>query len=174
MQAQRFAARWSPSVWIVTSIVILLPVFVMAVLMGTTSHNSQAAEAWPVVACVLVLTVILCAAVLFAPLGYAVMPQGVLIRRMGRSVAIGFEQIADARCIDSKEIGFALRIFGSGGFFGWFGRFYGSRLGWFTAYSTNVQNLVVITLTDGAKILISPEPAALFVQAVEEGRRGSR
>jgi len=173
MQAQRFAARWSPSVWIITLAVIVLVVFVMGGMIRTAKQNPDTVEAWLLVAGALVLPIVLCVAVLFAPLAYGVVPEGIVIRRIGRSLAIGFEQIGEIRRIDSKEIGLVIRVFGSGGFFGWFGRFYGRHLGWFTAWSSSGSDLVLIRLVDETRIVISPHPADGFLEAVRRARSAS-
>jgi len=172
MQSQRFAARWSLSVWIITLAVIVFTVFAVGGMLWTATRDSHTSEGWLLVLGALALPTVVCITVFFAPLGYSVLPRGVVIHRMGRNVAVGFEQIAEIRRIDSKEIGLAIRVFGSGGLFGWFGRFYGSRLGWFTAYGSSGRDLVLISLTDGAKIVISPHPAEGFLETAGRARRG--
>lgn len=171
MQAQRFAARWSLSVWIVTLAVIAFVGFAMGGMLWTATRDAHTREAWLLGVSALALPTILCITVFFAPLGYSILTRGVVIHRMGRNVAIGFEQIAEIRRIEPKEIGLAIRVFGSGGFFGWFGRFHGRRLGWFTAYCSSGRDLILIARTDGAKIVISPHPADAFLESAERAKR---
>ena len=66
------------------------------------------------------------------------------------------------------QIGFAWRLAGCGGFLGWFGLFYSRSLGEFWAYTGNREDLVLLTQTDGGKIVISPHPPDTFVKAVQE------
>jgi hypothetical protein len=76
------------------------------------------------------------------------------------------DRIREVRRIDSRKMGFAWRIFASGGLLGWFGWFYSRRLGRFRAYATNQRDLVLITETDGTKIVISPHSEDEFLEAV--------
>jgi hypothetical protein len=73
--------------------------------------------------------------------------------------------------IDSAEIGFAWRAFGSGGFLGSFGWFYSRTIDAFLAYATNRQDLVLVTMNDATKVVISPYPAAAFLSAVQSDKR---
>jgi len=57
---------------------------------------------------------------------------------------------------------------GSGGFLGWFGLFYSRGLGRFWAYAGNQEDLVLMTQTDGRKIVISPHPPEAFLEAFRE------
>jgi len=59
-----------------------------------------------------------------------------------------------------------LRLFGSGGFLGWFGFFYNGSLGRFWAYAGNRDDLVLLTKTDGRKIVLSPHPPDAFLAAI--------
>ena len=57
-------------------------------------------------------------------------------------------------------------MFGSGGFFGYYGWFHNMEMGLFKAYSTNRQNAILIKIVGGKKILISPERPAEFLKLV--------
>ncbi len=172
---QCFAARWSLSVWVITVLVIVV------VICATAGLLWAAAEAAPaetvaralLTAAAFVPAVILCVTVLFAPLGYTVHRKAILVNRMGRPVVIACRQIAEIRRIDAAEIGFAVRIAGSGGFFGAFGRFYSRRLGRFRAYITNRNDLILVTQADGTKTVLSPSPADVFVETVEKAREAA-
>jgi len=176
LRSQRFAARWSFSVWIVTCAVTLLVVIVVGGMIRMTA-NAVPDEADGIRALLVfvafVPAIILCVTIFFAPLGYTVHPQIIEVNRMGPNVMIPCEQIAEVRRLHRSDLGFTLRIFGSGGFFGAFGRFYSYRLRWFGAYITNHQDLVLITRTDGTKILISPHPVDAFLDALDRAREHS-
>ena len=109
---------------------------------------------------------ILIVAVVFAPLEYAVDDVGVLVKRIGPRIRILHHEIAAIRALSRREMGFSLRLCGSGGFFGFFGRFWSARLGKHRAYCTNMRDLVLIECRDGRKFVLSPHPAGAFVEAV--------
>jgi hypothetical protein len=102
----------------------------------------------------------------FAPWGYLVRPDAIVVTRLGPPVVISHERIREVRRMDRREIGFAWRVFGSGGFLGWFGVFCSRQLGEFRAYATNRHDLVLITTTSGARIVISPDSPDAFLEAV--------
>ncbi len=167
----RFAARWSRSVGIIT-IAVTVAVVVMDVVLvrvACTTLADKASQVLPIVGALLV-TGIFGTIAAFAPWSYAVRADGIVVNRLGPSVVIAYEDIQELRPIDSREIGFAWRTFGSGGFLGWFGRFYSRPLGGFRAYATNRRDLILITKTDGAKIVISPYPPDAFLEAVQRNR----
>ena len=105
--------------------------------------------------------------ILFAPRNYTVGSGAIVVGRLGPDAVIQFERIREIRRIDGRDIGFAWRRFGSGGFFGWFGRFYSRTLGAFRAYATNMCDLVLITEVDGTKTVLSPYPPDAFLEAVQ-------
>ena len=176
VRSQRFAARWSLSVWIVTCAVTLLVVIVVGGMIRMTTSaipdDGDGIRALLVFAA-FVPVVILCVTIFLAPVGYTVHSQIIVVNRMGPNVMIPCGQIADVRRLHQSDLGFTLRIFGSGGFFGAFGRFYSYRLRWFHAYITNHQDLVLITRTDGTKILISPHPVDAFLDALDRAQNDS-
>jgi hypothetical protein len=166
-----FAARWSLLVWGITAgvfaaiaageVLLIVAVFV--------------ASEDPTVRSLLGLAALLAAGIFatvawFAPRGYVVRPDGIVVSRLAAPLVISYHRIREVRRIDNREMGFVMRVFGSGGFLGWFGRFVSKRLGEFHAYATNRQDLVLITKTNGRKIVISPHPPDAFVDAVRRHR----
>jgi hypothetical protein len=79
---------------------------------------------------------------------------------------IAYPGIREVRRTGLDEIGFAWRVFGSAGFLGWFGLFRSRTLGEFRACATNQRDLVLITKTNGTKLVISPHQPEAFVEAV--------
>jgi len=165
---QRFRLRWSRLTWILTIAVIIIVAVVTIVILrpavrvgprGNSPRGLLILEA-------AIPAVIFWIVAWFAPLGYEVKPNAVVIRRLAWNVAIPLETICEVRRIESREIGCAVRLFASGGFLGWFGLFYSRKLGRFWAYAGNQKDLVLLTQTDGTKIVISPYPPEAFLEAV--------
>jgi hypothetical protein len=61
-------------------------------------------------------------------------------------------------------LGFVIRLFGSGGLFGWLGIFYSGKYGIFKMYGGAASPLVMITYGNGKKIGISPEDLDGFME----------
>lgn len=169
---RRFAASWSVVTWLVTLLVILVVVIVSGVLlMQAEKLSSQdAAERAFLVAAALVVPLILMASVLFAPLGYSVDPAGIVVNRMGPRICIPHSEITEIRRLARRDVGFSVRLAGSGGFLGSYGRFWSTRLGKHRACITNGKDLVLICCRDGVQFLLSPYPAEVFIEAVEQAR----
>jgi hypothetical protein len=170
--AQQFAARWSPAVWIVTTTVlgVIIGVEAMLVRLAYAPAGDNVTKALLIVA-LLVPVGIVGIVALLAPWSYTIRSEAIVVNRLGPAVVLRFEQIRAIQRIDSAEIGFAWRAFGSGGFLGWFGWFYSRRVGAFLAYATNRRDLVLVTMNDGAKVIISPYPADAFLLAAQSGER---
>lgn len=160
----RFGARWSLVTWLVTLVVIAVVIVIMGVAMAQ-------AERTPVlIAIVMIVPLALAVTALFAPLGYTVDAVGIMVNRMGPKVCILYDEIAKIRRVRWSDVGLSVRFLGSGGFLGFYGRFWSRRLGRHRAYVTSGRNLVLIECLDGEKLLISPYPADLFMELVEKVR----
>jgi len=108
--------------------------------------------------------------VLFAPLGYTVERAGIVINRMGRNVYVLYDDILEVQRLGRGDVGFGIRLWASGGFFGFYGSFWSRRLGRVQAYVTDTRHLVLITRVDGRKLLVSPCPADVFMELVQNKR----
>jgi hypothetical protein len=176
LSTQEFRLRWSRLTWLVTGAVIILVAVVAIVILRAAAHVGSRGN---LVRGLLILeaavpVAILGIVALFAPLGYEVNPDAVVIRRLVRNVVISRKTIREVRRVKSAEIGFAVRLFASGGFLGWFGLFFSHSLRRFWAYAGNRDDLVLVTQADGTRIVISPHPPDAFLETVwatDGGRR---
>jgi len=91
----------------------------------------------------------------FAPLAFEVNSDAVVVKRLGKDVVVPFERIRGIRRVEPGEVRRTWRLCGCGGFLGWFGLFYSRKLGRFWAYAGNQKDLVLLTQTDGTKIVIT-------------------
>jgi len=71
--------------------------------------------------------------------------------------------------ITNKELGFG--VFGTGGFFGYFGPYFFQHYGRVTLYATDRSKMLLITLDDERRIIISPEDTEAFMKAFREVMR---
>ncbi len=158
----RFGARWSLLTWTVTLLVIAVVIVVMGVVM-------KRVEQTPLLMMVaMIVPLALAATALYAPLGYTIDHVGIMVNRIGPKVCILYDEIAAIRQVTWSDVGLSIRLFGSGGFLGFYGRFWSRRLGRHRAYVTSGKNLVLIERADGEKVLISPYPPELFMELVEK------
>ena len=169
-----FRLRWSRLTWLVTAAVIVILAVVTIVILRAAVHVGSRGN---LVRGLLILEAAVPVAIfgivaLFAPLGYEVNPEAVVIRRLLRNVVIPLETIREVRRVESGEIGFAVRLFASGGFLGWFGLFFSHNLRRFWAYAGNRDDLVLVTQADGTRIVISPHPPDAFLETVRAADGG--
>jgi len=68
----------------------------------------------------------------------------VSVKRAFGSIVIPQSQIVEIRQIAKSDITGSIRTFGSGGLFGYLGRFKSDRLGSYTMYATDMKHLILI------------------------------
>lgn len=101
---------------------------------------------------------------LWAPQGYAVEGNLVTVRRR-----IGDVEIAVARMPERwRWTWWGLRLFGSGGLYGYFGYFIFKGIGGVRMYATNRHSLVLLVDKKGNRILVSPNESERFIQQLRE------
>jgi hypothetical protein len=165
----RFEARWSRLVWCVTLGVLLLVAVAEILLLGAAFSFSRGQPGHAAAVLGMLVSVTIFAGIArFAPWDYLVRRDAIVVGRLGPPLMIPYEAIREVRRTYRKEIGFAWRVFGSAGFLGWFGLFRSRRLGEFRACATNQRDLVLITKTNGAKLVISPHLPDAFLEAVQK------
>lgn len=98
----------------------------------------------------------------FHPVKYQVLPGRLEIQRPFGTIKISFQDIESIQRVTMNDLGLAIRLFGSGGLFGYFGIFTSRKLGRFKMWCTNRNNLVLITTND-SKLLISPDEPDDFI-----------
>jgi hypothetical protein len=105
---------------------------------------------------------------LWSPLGYEVEPGALIVRRPIGPVRIPLGGLREARMAQTDDLSGCLRLFGSGGLFGYFGIFSTTKLGKSTWYCTNRKNLVVL-VTENKTIVLSPDNPTSLLEAVGSG-----
>lgn len=167
---RRFRIRWSRLTWVVTvgacSIMALIVAGAVQEALFVPPHGGLG-RVLPIVV-TLVLLGSFGIVALFVPVSFEVRSDGIVVKRIGWDVVISRGEIRGIRRVEPEEARFAWRLFGSGGLFGWFGLFYNGRLGDFWAYAGNREDLVLLTRTNGEKIVVSPYPPDAFIAAVQE------
>jgi hypothetical protein len=100
----------------------------------------------------------------WSPLGYEVSPDAIIVKRLIGKVVLPRNGVREARACTADDLKGALRLFGSGGLFGYYGTFRTSRLGACTWYVTNRRRMVVVA--GQATWLFSPDDVGGFLEAL--------
>lgn len=103
---------------------------------------------------------------LFSPLSYQITEKKLKILRPFKNVEIDLSRITEIKRTDRESLKGTIRLFGSGGLYGFFGLFYKKGLGKFYAYCTNSSDLVLIKA--GRLFLISPSQTETFISFLKE------
>ena len=100
----------------------------------------------------------------FRPIDYEITDREIIIHRLIGNVKILREQIITAESIEKKKISWALRVFGVGGLFGYYGKFTNTQLGMMTWYATRRDKLILVKTQSGKKIILTPDDPEKFVE----------
>ncbi len=66
------------------------------------------------------------------------------LHRLIGAIYIPFKDIIELKAIPNSDTAFSIRLFGSGGLFGYLGKFRNKKLGNYTMYATNLNELILI------------------------------
>lgn len=105
---------------------------------------------------------VVAAAYAYSPRGYRLSEDSLVIQRLIRDVRIPLREIQEARTAEADDFRGCIRLWGSGGFFGYYGLFRTSKLGTSTWYMTNRGNAVVVR-SSKKTVVLSPDDRAGFV-----------
>jgi hypothetical protein len=103
----------------------------------------------------------------YSPRRYSILNRAIVVNRLVGNVRISLDGIRELRAATADDLRGCIRLWGSGGLFGWYGLFRTSKLGKCTWYVTNRGNAVVV-ITAVKTALFSPDDADRFIRAVQE------
>src|ERR1039458_4503828 len=146
-----FAASYDLTTKIVSTVVCVM---MLAIAFGIDS--------W-IVGAIALLSILVAYA--YSPRSYCVSGQSVRILRLAGSVDLPLDPVREARRATRQDLRGCIRLWGSGGLFGYYGLFRTSVLGKSTWYMTNRANAVV--LRSGTKtVLLSPDDVDVCLGAL--------
>ena len=118
-----------------------------------------------------IVIVIIIFALLYRPKEYLLDAEGLHIIRQAKPADFPLHSIRSIMPVTTKELGFGLHAIASGGFLGYFGKYYYRNYGIITLYATDRTKLLLITLDNNRRIIISPDDTAGFMAAFNEMKR---
>ncbi len=90
----------------------------------------------------------------------------ITIRKMWNPIVIPRVTIIESRLIEADDISGSVRLMGSGGLFGYYGKFNNSKLKTYNLQAGNRVNLVLIKTTDKTYVL-TPDNREAFLKDVQ-------
>jgi hypothetical protein len=164
MSDRMFGARYDRFTMIVSGLVsaLLIAVPVMAVRTG-----AAAAFVGLVSAMVIVVTFA------FSPRGYEISGGTFRVKRLISDVVFPLDELRFVRDTTAADFRGCVRLWGSGGLFGYYGWFWSKALGRSRWYVTDLNKAIVVTDGDQV-ILVSPADDEGFVMAIQPAGAGTR
>jgi hypothetical protein len=108
---------------------------------------------------------ILFAGYAWSPRGYTVHAHLIVVHRLIGNAPFPLAGLREARSAAKEDFSGTIRLFGSGGLFGYYGVFSRGNLGRASWYLTNRRSAVVV-VTDAKTALCSPDDREAFLAAV--------
>jgi hypothetical protein len=122
----------------------------------------EKASAFPSIPILILFPALVLGAWLVSPMSYTVEAGTLRINRPIGPVRINRADIREVRMVDEHELRGLVRTFGSGGLFGYFGKFYSRTLGHVTLYTTQRKNRVLIQTEQGKTFILSPDDPGMI------------
>lgn len=99
---------------------------------------------------------------LYAPKFYEIDVVNLIIHRPSGVKVIPVNEIAELRILSQQEMSGLIRTFGVGGLFGYFGKFYSSKIGHVTLFATQRENRIFIQTISGNKFILTPDDLGML------------
>jgi hypothetical protein len=154
---------WDKKLWVMTFAMFALWIGFMGWLLWEIHASDYSKE---MIIELIVLNVIMLPLMIvcegLAPQRLEIYEKKLVILRRYKSVVIHADEVLSIDRLPKNALRGAVRTWGVGGFFGYFGHYYNGLIGAFKLYATSSDNLYQIRLANGKKIVIScSEPELL-------------
>lgn len=164
-----FTAPWDQKLTLVTVVVSTLLILgaALAAWVALAVVSSGAGRAALLCGGVFSLAA-LAGSILLAPRGYTIADGRLTIRRLVRPVEIPLASIRTVEPLPAGSLSRSLRTLGSGGLFGYYGRFRNSALGDYRMYATRGDGYVLVRAA--LPYVLTPDSPDRFIEALNRGR----
>lgn len=159
---QTFEAKLDDLSKIITYVVAFSMVVMLFLLGNIAAHGTP-----EVLIPLAIVIIILAIALLFRVKSYVLTPDALQVVRPSGSRTFPRSSLKSARPVTTKELGFGIRLFGSGGWGGWFGTFLYKNIGKAQVYATDRSKFLLLRTTDGKQIIVSPVDTEGFLKALK-------
>jgi hypothetical protein len=159
----RFPARWDRTLRVSTAAAVTVLAGAVAALLWVAARTgAPSVVAWAAAALFAILVAFTWA---LAPRAFAVEGGAIRVVRALRPVVVPLREVRSAGPLPAAALRGALRLGGSGGLFGYYGRYWSRSLGAFRLYATRRDGLVRVD-TAGERFVLSPDAPERFLAEV--------
>ena len=167
-----FTAPWDQKLTLITVVTsaLLLAAAVLSTWAGLTKAPAGAGRAVILLGGAVALTAFILG-LLLAPRGYTIADGRLTIDRLVRSIEIPLSSIENVERLPADHLAGSWRTLGSGGFFGYYGRFRNETLGSYRMYATRGDGYVLVRAA--LPYVLTPDSPERFIETLERGRRAA-
>ncbi len=143
-------------------VTIVITILFAAIIVGQFSLINDETISVPIFTTI-VLSIIYFGTFSFRPINYKLTKDKLIIHRPLSDIEIDRIEIKTVEQLDKGKLSWAVRIFGVGGLFGYWGKFSNTKIGTMTWYATRRNNAVLVTTIYNKKIVLTPNEPEKFV-----------
>ena len=132
---------------------------------NSSSHTLTSSFSIILVTLFFVLLILIC--YLFSTNFYELENDFLIIHRPVGSVNFPISEIKEIIKMNPGTMIGGIRLFGVGGLFGYYGKYYNFKLGHLTLYTTQKRNRILMTMNTGKKIVISPDDLTIVAEIIK-------
>lgn len=158
-----FPCTWSMGVTAITAITIII---LVASTYFIWTDDFPSSMLWLKYTLIVVFIATIIGGLGYMPIRLTIGNDKIILHRLFGSINIPIKDIIAIKAIPNSETAFSIRIFGSGGLFGYLGKFKNKILGNYTMYATNVNELILIR-TDRKTYVFSCKNRDEFIESVK-------
>ena len=157
---------WSKTLWVMTFALFGLWIGVSGWMLWqicTTNDTSEPLYGLILFNVIMLPTMLICEGL--APQRLEISKKTLVILRRYKSITIHADEVLSVDRLPKNALRGAVRTCGVGGFFGYYGHYYQGSIGAFQLYATSFDNLFLIRLANGKRVVIScsePEKMDVF------------
>jgi hypothetical protein len=161
-----YRAPWCLAVKVITGLSLLL---LLGISLYAAVFFSKAAAPWLRLSVAFLPVAILLATLPFLVRGFVLAPGELRVKRFGWQNRFALVDVTSIE-VNPEALRGSIRLWGSGGLFGFFGWFRNQKLGMYRAYGTDPKLAVIIRL-GRRTIVVTPENPEKFVTELESLRQ---
>ena len=158
-----FTCPWSLGVTLITAIIIII---LAASTYFIWTDDFPSSMLWLKYTLIVVFIATIIGGLGYMPIRLTIENNKIILHRLFGAINIPIKDIIAIKAILNSETAFSIRIFGSGGLFGYLGKFKNKKLGNYTMYATNVNELILIR-TDRKTYVFSCKNRAEFIESIK-------
>lgn len=132
---------WSLAVTVITTLTVIILVVSTLFIVKDDFPSSML---WLKYTLIIVFIATIIGGIGYMPIRLTMGNDRITLHRLFGAINIPMNEIIEFKTIPSSEIMYSIRTFGSGGLFGYLGKFKNKKLGNYTMYATNLNELILI------------------------------